>query len=160
MHRSGAHVPKIEEWKGMLCTETIDPSGNRIGVVSWNEQGYENTDSLIRIGGYFLPVKSLRDMQQWYEKYFGVQVKYSFTIEADNHSPLPAISFGDEFRLTLVETGDRANFDYSPIAVTVEKLDETLDLLEKSSVNVEKESNQDEYLIEDIEGNPVRLVKA
>lgn len=100
----------------MTCFKVTDPNGYPIRVISWREEGYENTP-IIRLGSAFLPVSNLSKALDWYENCLGISRRYEFTIRIPGYADEFQAAALRNMNLTLVEIPSAVSLQGRPFSI-------------------------------------------
>ncbi|WP_232696665.1 VOC family protein [Brevibacillus daliensis] len=92
----------VEEFYHYWCFSLIDPDGNPIEITGEQLEGYKDNDMIIMQGNFFA-VSNLERTLAWYEKHFGADVEYDFTMNSLVATNTRAVTFHN-LPISLVES--------------------------------------------------------
>ncbi|MCC2684306.1 MAG: glyoxalase family protein [Paenibacillaceae bacterium] len=156
----GVVVSDLEIWKGMQTFDCADPDGIPIGIVGWNEKGFENRQ-FIRVNGYSHVVKNLKRAREWYEGLFRAEVQYDFTYTTKAHGEVHAVSYKN-YRLSLVEVPEAPSVWFTPFSINTSNAEEARQYFSDHKVDaseMEDSAGGKRFYITDTDGNKIGIVE-
>ncbi|GGD24740.1 VOC family protein [Pontibacillus salipaludis] len=152
----GAKLTDIDDFFDMLCYEVTDPNNIQIGIVGWEEEA-KAKNPVTKLGGYFLPVKSLEDASLWYKTHLNVDQLYDFSFHTPMYGEMRALTL-DHLGITLVEIpSDLHNVIEHPFTLGSTNLEEDFKSLQQSGVEIEEGTPGETFYFKDQEGHKIQV---
>ncbi|MCD5322449.1 MULTISPECIES: VOC family protein [Pontibacillus] len=152
----GAKLTDIDDFFDMLCYEVTDPNNIQIGIVGWEEDA-KAAHPVTKLGGYFLPVRSLEDASLWYKTHLKAEQLYDFSFDTPMYGEMRALTL-DHLGITLVEIpSDLHNVIEHPFTLGSTNLEEDLQSLRQSGVEIEEEVPGESFCFKDQEGHKIQV---